>query len=936
MTACVATDAADVATMRAVASPLMKDVAAPPIKLQGDSLPPWPFGLGVVLGPSGSGKTRCLRHIRQHYGQEWTGRCDDHTFSEDQAIISHKGLGSDTNNALNQLQSVGLNSIPAWTRPMHVLSTGQRARACLALDFAAGANTIDDFAAVLDIVTARSTAAAIARRVERCQVSGVLVATVRPEVVPWLAPDFVVFASTGTVVLRPAQFPIAAPRVALAPHFGEFIAGAKRAEGERCGWEIRSHDPVDAGTRPFDPLMWDVEEPLKFENVARTKKLVCAVLVDDAVTAASDAFEFTFDGRCETEIPQLLASDLPGGYRIGVLIGPSGTGKSSILREVATSSSDVYPGNKDVAAALTDVVGKDMAFELLDAVALPWPCCLRSRSVLSTGEGGRADAAMALAVAIAHKTTSKVALDEWTSVLDRATAKLTCEKLSSWLRETAAVPGVVFATVHEDIVRWLKPDWAFHTSSRQLTKRGVAHRPLLSGGTASANVKGAPCVSVKEMCLSSESLFSTPHVTLDVLSLRHMDYASFKAVWEKYFEEHHYLRGDLSYTAACLIVRDSGTGAPVAFHASLPFPCNVKNAWREHRLVTRPEWQGLRIGPMLSSLAAARLHACGFRYYSTTAHPRLAASRISPGSGWTPSSCCAPDGSRLTSKEGGLSGNLQSKRKLRRRRVLDEEALDEGETCEASAPKDIEDHSDALRRRRVFSHRYVGLCGRSDEDFSSAPLPCAHVACLQAAMQRGGEVSPQLKHGSPVEDASVEGKAALQRKRVLSIEDAGAEGQAVKKRREFELSSKTWVCPVAGCGHRMIEKSAGCRAHVAYIHRKQEYIICKMNTDKAHHGCVKCVPACHMDGPGAALRYAATLADVGKTGECIASLQPWVEEETRDTVTEARRAFIEHVLQDMKCDDRRRYCSAVLGTLEGQSLSNEAETVLNCFRACML
>ena len=55
---------------------------------------------------------------------------------------------------------------------------------------------------------------------------------------------------------------------------------------------------------------------------------------------------------------------------------------------------------------------------------------------------------------------------------------------------------------------------------------------------------------------------------------------------------------------------------------------------REHRMVVRPEWQGLGVGPALSDFSAAlwkatphedatKTHNPCWRYMSTTAHPRF-------------------------------------------------------------------------------------------------------------------------------------------------------------------------------------------------------------------------------------------------------------------------------------------------------------------------
>ena len=49
----------------------------------------------------------------------------------------------------------------------------------------------------------------------------------------------------------------------------------------------------------------------------------------------------------------------------------------------------------------------------------------------------------------------------------------------------------------------------------------------------------------------------------------------------------------------------------------------IKKAWREHRTVMLPDFQGLGIGVRMSD-AVAQIHLDeGKRYYSKTAHPRM-------------------------------------------------------------------------------------------------------------------------------------------------------------------------------------------------------------------------------------------------------------------------------------------------------------------------
>jgi GNAT superfamily N-acetyltransferase len=63
----------------------------------------------------------------------------------------------------------------------------------------------------------------------------------------------------------------------------------------------------------------------------------------------------------------------------------------------------------------------------------------------------------------------------------------------------------------------------------------------------------------------------------------------------------------------------------------------VQNAWREHRLVIHPDYQGFGFGPRLSEAVAQHYINNGKRYFSKTSHPRLGGYRDS-SSLWKPTS----------------------------------------------------------------------------------------------------------------------------------------------------------------------------------------------------------------------------------------------------------------------------------------------------------
>jgi GNAT superfamily N-acetyltransferase len=209
--------------------------------------------------------------------------------------------------------------------------------------------------------------------------------------------------------------------------------------------------------------------------------------------------------------------------------------------------------------------------------------------VLSTGECFRAD--------LARTIGNGAVVDEYTSVVDRNVAVSASHALRRWVDESGA-RGMVFATCHRDVLPWLVPDWVI-----DLDTRAWALRP--------------------RECLQRQGM---------VVEIREAT----RAAWDM-FRRYHYLNdGPLHPFARCYIA--SWDDRPVGFVASIPFPNgHLKKAWRGHRTVILPDFQGLGIGVRLSD-AVADIHVRqGLRYFSKTSHPRMGRYRDASAR-WRPTS----------------------------------------------------------------------------------------------------------------------------------------------------------------------------------------------------------------------------------------------------------------------------------------------------------
>ena len=131
-----------------------------------------------------------------------------------------------------------------------------------------------------------------------------------------------------------------------------------------------------------------------------------------------------FDLPLQDRVREVFQVELPSlkEWRMGLIVGPSGRGKSSVAR--AVYGADLYtpghwPADQAVIDCLADRPTKDIA-RMLTAVGLSSPpAWIKPYAVLSGGEQFRCDLAKALLT-----DRPLVVFDEFTSVVDRTAASL--------------------------------------------------------------------------------------------------------------------------------------------------------------------------------------------------------------------------------------------------------------------------------------------------------------------------------------------------------------------------------------------------------------------------------------------------------------------------------------------------------------------------------
>lgn len=154
--------------------------------------------VGLVVGPSGSGKTSLGQQL---FGEEAFYRVEG--WPDDRPIVDAIAPAGDFDAVTAALASVGLGTVPAWLRPYHVLSNGERFRADLAriICEAPARVVVDEFTSVVDRQIAQVGALAFQKAWRRTGGQAVLLSC-HYDIVDWLEPDWVFDTRTGTYAGR--------------------------------------------------------------------------------------------------------------------------------------------------------------------------------------------------------------------------------------------------------------------------------------------------------------------------------------------------------------------------------------------------------------------------------------------------------------------------------------------------------------------------------------------------------------------------------------------------------------------------------------------------------------------------------------------------------------------------------------------------------------
>lgn len=154
--------------------------------------------------------------------------------------------------------------------------------------------------------------------------------------------------------------------------------------------------------------------------------------------------------------------EIPDNWNIGVIVGGSGTGKTTIAKEMfKDENGKIFESFEYKAKSVIDDMPKDKSVDEITKMFYSVgfgsvPSWLKPYNVLSNGEKMRVD----LARAMLEKDF--IVFDEFTSVVDRQVAQTASIAINKAVKKLNK--KFIAVSCHYDILDWLEPDWIFDTN----------------------------------------------------------------------------------------------------------------------------------------------------------------------------------------------------------------------------------------------------------------------------------------------------------------------------------------------------------------------------------------------------------------------------------------------------------------------------------------
>ena len=309
-----------------------------------------------------------------------------------------------------------------------------------------------------------------------------------------------------------------------------------------------------------------------------------------------EAFDIQDREQTEVSIPMKLDGLNSFDWNIGVIYGSSGSGKSTILKQLGGVREINFDFEKPLISNF-DWLEPDEATRVLTSMGLSSvPTWLRPYHLLSNGEKYRAELAYLVS---SSKDGDVILVDEYTSVVDRDVAKAMSFALQKYIRREGK--KIIVASCHNDILEWLLPDWTYS--------------PQKDGGTLERGEwlrQGRPEIQLQVSRVESKT-------------------------WDL-FKKHHYLTEEANQTYIFLLFEWNEKPVAMGVIGRHIGRNNVDKSFRGSRTVVLPDYQGLGIGSHISNFMGGICKNIGGKYYTKTVNPALGIYRNTHTDLWKPTS----------------------------------------------------------------------------------------------------------------------------------------------------------------------------------------------------------------------------------------------------------------------------------------------------------
>jgi len=268
-----------------------------------------------------------------------------------------------------------------------------------------------------------------------------------------------------------------------------------------------------------------------------------------------------------------IDGNLESDYNIGLIIGNSGSGKTTFAESIFKK--EIFKSNVKADKSIIEQFNDDMEYneraKALSSIGLnSIPCWIKPFGILSNGEKTRAEIALRLS------KNDIIGIDEFTSVVDRDIAKIMSHSIQKFVRKNNK--RIICLSPHRDIVEWLNPDWIIDMNDQKFIDRRLLHKNYQR----------------KEQ------------LKFDIREVG-------RETW-KHFSKYHYLSdrlcGGKNYLYG-LFLKDKQIGF-VAFSNYVP---HNQKLLHSNRIVVLPEYTGFGLGLRMADLCSENLKTKGFEIW---------------------------------------------------------------------------------------------------------------------------------------------------------------------------------------------------------------------------------------------------------------------------------------------------------------------------------